>query len=114
MGVILTKVLIADDSPLVVKMVKATLLSPNFTLFEVDENHVVTASDGLEAFNQIALHKDIQYLISDINMPHLNGDELIELLTDTEKLGEIKVIFITTTEKVLTKHDNPAILGTIT
>lgn len=108
------KILLADDSNLVIQMVSNTLLSDKFTLFNVTKERLLIAKDGLEAFNLIAMHKDIEYLISDINMPHLNGDELIEILADTEKLGDIKVIFITTTEKKLTRHDNKAILGTIT
>ena len=108
----MSKVLIADDSPIVVKIVEDTLRQKEFNAINVTE--IIIARDGLEAFNLIAEHKDIEYIFSDINMPHIDGDELIEILSDTEKLGNIKVVFITTTEKNITYHDNPAVLGTIT
>lgn len=55
---------------------------------------VHTASDGLQAL-KILTTGDIQFdvLVTDFNMPHMNGDELIkELLSQNIKLKKIIII----------------------
>lgn len=90
------KVLIADDSKSIRMIIKQTLLSEAFDVFPIDEAHIYEANDGLEAFGLLGKHTDIDYFFSDVNMPHLNGDELIEVLNDTGKINQVKVFFVTT------------------
>lgn len=107
--------LIADDSGMIVKIIKKALLANVNPDFEFHEDYIFTASDGMEAFETMALHPSIRLIISDVNMPHLNGDEFIEILQDTKKISNLDVIFVTATStKMLFK---PSIkentLGTI-
>jgi two-component system chemotaxis response regulator CheY len=90
------KVLIADDSKSIRKMIRMTLESDIFDVFEIDKDHIYEANDGLEAFGILGKYPDIDYFFSDVNMPHLNGDELIEVLNDTGKINDVKVFFVTT------------------
>lgn len=91
-----TNVLVIDDSKLITKLTTKALLSNNIDnhYFEADKIHI--ASDGMEAFEMLGKHPDINLIISDVNMPELNGDELVEILIDTQKINDLEVVFMTT------------------
>ncbi len=42
----------------------------------------VTATDGLKALEAIEANSDIELIVTDINMPHMNGLELLKALSD--------------------------------
>jgi CheY-like chemotaxis protein len=88
------KVLIADSDVKNIDSVKSFLLDDSFKSFDVKEEDIFIAKDGLEAFGLIGLH-DIDYLFSEINLKHLTGVELIEVLQDIEKLNNTRIIFMT-------------------
>ena len=46
------------------------------------EINYLTAKNGLEALDILDKHKDIDALITDINMPYMNGLEMIKKLKD--------------------------------
>lgn len=81
------KTLIADDSKLM-----RTIILNNLTKMGVDKIHV--AKDGREALNMLKINKDIDLLFLDIEMPHIDG---LEIMTQLRRLGmceETEVIFI--------------------
>jgi CheY-like chemotaxis protein len=88
------KILIADSDEKNVENVKNALLDKDFNLFDIKEENIFTAKDGLEAFGLIGLH-NITYLFSEIDLKHLTGTELIEVLQDIDKINETKIIFMT-------------------
>ena len=98
---ITTPVLIVDDSPMIIKIIKKALLANNVDGCQFDEQNMYTASDGMEAFGRMGEGHKIKLIISDINMPHLNGDEFIEILKDTGKLEELQVVFVTSSSTKL-------------
>jgi CheY-like chemotaxis protein len=110
-----TPVLIVDDSPMIIKIIKKALLSNNIDGCQFDEQNMYTASDGMEAFGRMGEGHKIKLIISDINMPHLNGDEFIEILKDTGKLEELQVVFVTasSTKLVLSPAVKENTLGII-
>jgi chemotaxis protein histidine kinase CheA len=64
-----TTVLVTDDSPIVRDLVSEVLRSHGL--------HVIEASDGVEALEQLELHPEIALLVTDVEMPRMNGLELI-------------------------------------
>ncbi|MEA1917964.1 MAG: response regulator [Campylobacterota bacterium] len=110
-----TEVLIADDSPMIVKLITKALLQNNINKYRFTKESIFSANDGLEAFDTLSHHKDIKLIITDINMPGLNGDEILEILIDTEKLQDIEVVFVTTQliASELSSFSKKHILGTI-
>ncbi len=80
------KILVVDDSEGVREYLAEELRSANFDLEE--------ASDGLEAFDIISKDKDkdIALILSDYNMPHCNGLELVTKLGEKGFLEDIKFI----------------------
>ena len=90
-----TKVLIIDDSLMIIKIIKKALLLNNIRGFHFQEDSIFTATDGMEAFGFMSCGYEIDLIISDINMPNLNGDEFIDILEDTGQLDGLKVVFVT-------------------
>ena len=86
------KVLIADDSPLVLRMIEKTLESAGL--------HVVTARDGLEAIEK-AFSDDFGLVILDVMMPRMNGYQACRLLKSEPTTRPIPVV-------ILTSKDQPA------
>jgi len=86
----LKKVLIVEDSALQAKMYKMV-----FGTYKGCE--LVFAQDGLEALNQLAMEKDIDLIISDINMPKMDG---LAFLQSMRMEGyTIPVIVVSTEDK---------------
>ncbi|HSB61675.1 MAG TPA: response regulator, partial [Vicinamibacteria bacterium] len=86
------KVLIADDSPLVLRMIEKTLMGAGL--------HVVTAHDGLEAIEK-AFSEDFGLVILDVMMPRMNGYQACRLLKSEPTTAMIPVV-------ILTSKDQPA------
>lgn len=82
------KILVVEDSPMframAVKIVKDLG-------YEVEE-----ARDGLEALNYLNKNSDIDIVLSDIEMPQMNGWELCENIKASKELSNLPVIALTT------------------
>ena len=65
-------VLVAEDSPIVRDLVVEAL--------RVHGLHVIEAADGQEALEQLAAHPEIQLLVTDVEMPRLDGLGLIKTM----------------------------------
>ena len=84
-------VLVVDDSPTVVKFVSVTLKSKGFD--------VVTASDGMDAIETLSgLSEDVDLVITDLNMPNLDGYGLIETLRQNEQHRNTPIIILSSEE----------------
>lgn len=93
------KVLIVDDAPTVRSLVKATLEPLGFTVLE--------ASNGKEGL-EVAKREDISLIISDINMPVMDG---LEFLKAFRALNKRTPFLILTTESDLGKKEVAKQLG---
>ena len=82
------KVLIVEDSQLQAKMYKMV-----FNSYKGCE--LVFAQDGLEALNQLAMEKDIDLIISDINMPKMDG---LSFLQSMQMEGYSTPVIVISTE----------------
>ena len=78
-------VLVVDDSATVRKFVAASL---NITGFRV-----VTASDGVEALERMPAEK-FDLIITDLNMPDMDGFEFIRSLRETPEYRDIPIIVL--------------------
>lgn len=82
-----TTILAVDDSVSVRKMVQFTL--------EAKGMQVKVADDGLEAL-EVLRHHTIDAIILDINMPKMNGLELLQKVKSDGAYATIPVIMLTT------------------
>lgn len=83
-------VLIVDDSPIIRKMVAKTL---EMTDLEIRECH--HAGNGREALD-ILEHHWVDIVFADINMPVMNGREMIQIMSEQGLLETIPVVIIST------------------
>lgn len=77
--------LIADDSSTIRKFVGFALKSMGI--------EVVTASDGMEALEKLN-SEQFDLVITDLNMPHLDGYELIESIREISQYKETPIIIL--------------------
>jgi two-component system sensor histidine kinase and response regulator WspE len=83
-------ILIADDSHTVREMERRLLVRAGY--------RVTTAQNGQEAWNLLRLN-NFDLLISDLDMPQMNGIELITKLRDNPRLGSMPVIILSYKER---------------
>lgn len=81
------KILIADDTDFIRNAVKSTLSEIGFT-------NISEAKDGVQALSELKKSRH-DLLISDLNMPHLDGIGLIRMIRSDPELKDIKIILLT-------------------
>ena len=82
-------VLIVDDSSTMRKIISRSLRQAGLVVDEILE-----AADGIEGLNAIASGKKIDLILSDINMPNMDGLEFIKALRANG--CSIPVVMVTT------------------
>lgn len=82
--------LIVDDSAVMRKIVERSLRQAGIELSEVME-----AGSGVEALAALQ-NKKPDLILSDINMPAMNGLEFVKKLQEFEALRDVPVVMITT------------------
>ncbi len=82
------QILIAEDSA----VTRAYLVS---TLEDLEDFEIVEASTGFEALKQLP-RKKFSLIITDINMPDINGLELINFVKNNMNYRHIPLIVVTT------------------
>ncbi len=87
----LTRILFVDDSKVMLKTA-FKILSAEFD--------VITAVDGVDAWEKLQRNPDIQVLFTDINMPRCDGYELLQKVRSADGLGlhDMPVILVTGVE----------------
>lgn len=83
-----SRVLIVDDSPSIRQLVGSTLTQGGF--------EIVEATDGVAAFERLTGEGGIAAMVCDINMPRLNGLELLEKLKQHGAMTGLPVLMLTT------------------
>jgi two-component system chemotaxis response regulator CheY len=82
------KVLIIDDSISVRNEVSQALARAGF--------EVVEAVDGIDGANQIKNRADLSLVLCDINMPRLNGLDMLDSVKDEISTRSLPVLMLTT------------------
>lgn len=83
-------VLIVDDSAAIRKILVRVLSQTDLPIKQVHE-----ANDGSEAL-KIVEANDVSLILSDINMPNVDGLELLTQLRSSPKWNDLSVVMITT------------------
>lgn len=81
--------LVVDDSPTMRKIIANSLK-------RLGHKGVKTAANGAEAIKELDLDKDINFIITDWNMPYMDGISLVKQLKSDNKYNDIKILMITT------------------
>ena len=84
------RILIVDDSSMMRAMIKRVVKLTNVPVEEILE-----AGDGAQALKLLEAH-DVQLLLTDINMPVMNGAELLRALADDDRWSGLTRVIIST------------------
>lgn len=82
-----TEILLVEDDPVTRKIATRLLLREGF--------RVVEAADGREALRALARHPTFSLVITDLNMPHLGGREVLADIRGTVATATLPVIVLT-------------------
>ena len=83
------QILLVDDSAMARSIIKRSL-----EICGLQDVKKFEANDGREAL-EILKKENIDLVITDLNMPNLNGEELLKRIKSSPKLFDIPVIIIT-------------------
>lgn len=89
-------ILTVDDSPSMRQMVALTLAQRG--------HEVIEACDGRDALDKIS-GRDVHLIITDLNMPNMNGIELIRNVRALPKHRFIPILMLTTESQVEKKQE---------
>lgn len=79
-------IMIVDDEILIRSMVRKALENMGY--------EIMIATDGQAALDKLERHH-VDLLITDINMPHISGLELLKRLRSSDKFKDLPVLCIT-------------------
>lgn len=82
------KIMVVDDSLMVRQQVCSTLSQAGY--------ETVEAHDGVDALEKLARAPDLGLIMLDVNMPAMNGIELLRRLRDDGQSAKIPIIMLTT------------------
>ncbi len=80
------KILVVDDSNLLHRMYDVLLTG----------HELVHANDGAQALERLAEHWDVDLVLLDINMPRLDGLEVLRRIKDDTRTAHLPVIMVST------------------
>ncbi|MCK4658131.1 MAG: response regulator [Phycisphaerae bacterium] len=83
-------VLIVDDSATIRQMIKKTM-----GIAGLDVGDIYEASNGIEALAQLHDHC-VAVMVVDINMPTMNGIQLLTRMKENERLKDIPIVIAST------------------
>ncbi|WP_024788269.1 MULTISPECIES: chemotaxis response regulator CheY [unclassified Lebetimonas] len=83
------KILVVDDSSTMRRIIQNTLARLGY-------KDVIQAGDGIEAWDALQSNPDIRVVITDWNMPNMNGLELVKKIRAEERYKSLPIIMVTT------------------
>jgi two-component system chemotaxis response regulator CheY len=89
----MTKVLVVDDSRTIRTIIRRSLVELGYEVCE--------ACDGNEALRMIEVGKaDVKLVMTDWNMPEMNGFELLKRLRQDPDLAALTIVMVTTETEI--------------
>jgi two-component system chemotaxis response regulator CheY len=82
------KVMIVDDSRTIRQQVNFTLAKSGY--------EVVEAEDGLDGIAKLKANPDVAMIISDVNMPNMDGLKMVETIKEDPSLAKPPILILTT------------------
>ncbi|MGB9913626.1 MAG: response regulator, partial [Candidatus Kapaibacteriota bacterium] len=83
-------ILVAEDSETIRRFIAMALKLAGF--------EVITAVDGMEALEKLPFHK-VDLIVTDLNMPNLDGFELIKTVRENPDLKDLPIIILSSLGK---------------
>ena len=84
------KILVVDDSATMRRIIVNVLARLGY------KENIFQAENGLEAWEILNEHPDMELLMTDWNMPEMNGLQLVKKVRADERFEDLPIIMITT------------------
>jgi two-component system, chemotaxis family, chemotaxis protein CheY len=84
-------ILVVDDSPAMRRLVRRVVELSGFPVAEFLE-----AGNGLAALQVLERRGEVSLILTDINMPEMSGEQLVDHLSRHERYASIPVVVIST------------------
>lgn len=84
----MTRILVVDDSVLMRQMIRVTLSSAGYQVLE--------ATDGHEALELASRYGVVDLVITDVNMPNVDGLSLVRELRRRREYQNVPILILTT------------------
>jgi two-component system chemotaxis response regulator CheY len=81
--------LVVEDSPTMRQLLV-------FALKRIKDMHTIEASDGVDALKKLASGERPDIIITDINMPIMDGLKLVQRIRSDDRLRDVPIMIITT------------------
>ncbi len=85
-----SRILVVDDSPVMRKLIQRVIQLSGF-----QSESCFSAGNGIEAL-EVLRRESVDLILTDINMPQMDGVELVRALNSDEKLRAIPVLVLST------------------
>ena len=83
------KILVVDDSSTMRRIIKNTLARLGY-------KDILEGADGVEGWAEMEANPDLEMLITDWNMPEMNGLELVKKVRADDRFIDLPIIMVTT------------------
>lgn len=87
----MNKLMIVDDSSTMRKIIKRVLRQA-----EIAVENILEAANGVEALEQLSSNPDLGLILSDVNMPEMNGIDLVKKVREEHTKETLPIIMVTT------------------
>lgn len=87
----MSKLLVVDDSSTIRRIILRVLRQANLAVDDILE-----AESGLEALASLRRHPDIDLVLSDVDMPEMNGVDFVRAVRARHSKERLPVIMVTT------------------
>ena len=87
----MNKVLIVDDSSTMRKIIMRVLRQADIVV-----DNVLEAANGVEGMAQLKANPDVALVLSDVNMPEMNGIDFVKAIRTTHAKDKLPVIMVST------------------
>src|SRR5262245_49078112 len=86
-----SEILVVDDSAAIRKILQRVLRQTGLNI-----TNILEAGDGQEALNVLEQNRGINVVLTDINMPNMDGIELLAALKRSPRWSRMPVLLVTT------------------
>jgi two-component system chemotaxis response regulator CheY len=83
-----SKVLVVDDSATIRQQLRFTLSQAGYDVLE--------AEDGEDGVRKLTTNADTKLVICDVNMPKMNGIEMLNVVKNDNRVNQIPIVMLTT------------------
>jgi two-component system chemotaxis response regulator CheY len=83
------KILVVDDSAIIRRILKNVLAEAGY-------KDIIEAADGVEAWELLQKNLDVKLIMTDWNMPNMNGLELVKKIRADERFKDVPIVMVTT------------------